>query len=176
MAKIGLAPVFVVTWLAACASQAQKAPLNSLPSDATLKSTFQSNEANFNKLAEMSDKDSKIGRIAKDFTTVVERIGATPRTATDQELPPSRWDEYRALFQQLGVPSGLAREGGCLFMPAAIKDVGTVDSEEKGYAFCPSVPSPLYSSLDKTPLKVEKPLPAFRALHKNWYLYWRYNE
>ncbi|HUQ94142.1 MAG TPA: hypothetical protein VM120_20845 [Bryobacteraceae bacterium] len=152
------------------------APPRSLPADAQLERNFRTSEADFRKLAAMSSQDARITRIANDFNRVFEGVGAPVRPATPAELPPARWDGYRELFKKLSLSSGLSRDAGCLLLPAAILQVGTVDSEEKGYAYCAERPSPLYPSLDKTPVPVSKPLPAFRELKDHWYLYWRYNE
>lgn len=162
--------IAVTAWALGCA------PSLSLPGDAHLDRNFKTHEADFRKLAEMSAQDAKITRLAKDYNRVFEALGVPVRPATPAELPAARWDEYRRLFKVLGLPSGLSREPGCLLLPAAIRQVGTVDSEEKGYAYCAERPSPLYPSLDKTPVPVSKPLPAFRELKDHWYLYWRYNE
>jgi hypothetical protein len=161
--------------LISCTTKAQNAAPKGFPTDAALIARFQAQEKDFRTLAEMAARDSNLKQIGKDFAWIISPAGSTPRHPSSDELPPSRWQQYRDLFRTLHLAGGLSWDGDCLMLPAAIKNLG-MDSEEKGYAFCRRKPSDIFSSLDRTPLRVEKPTPAFRILKDNWYLYWRYEE
>src|SRR5438270_13449692 len=94
------------------------------PSDDVLIHNFQNNEADFNKLVSMSNEDSKVIRIAYDFTRL-ENNWAWPRPDSELGFSKQRWDQYRALFDKLGLKSGISREsdstGPIIFMTAFSK-------------------------------------------------------
>src|SRR5262249_30101955 len=164
-----------------CASQAERLTSGgNLPADAELGRGFQRFETDLQTLVLMSNEDANIWRIAPNFTYVQDSKGGWPRQASEQELPTARWEEYRRLLQQLGLKTGLIRErmdaGEGVFFPVVVKEIGTVDSEEKGYVYIVGTPSPLVLSLDEISIIVRKSQPVYKKLKANWYLYWRYNE
>jgi hypothetical protein len=79
------------------------------PSDDELIRNFQKNEADFNKLVAMSNEDPKVIRIAPDFTRL-ENNWRWPRPESELGFSKQRWGEYRALFNKLGLESGISRE------------------------------------------------------------------
>jgi hypothetical protein len=84
------------------------------PSDAHLQSVFLHHQKEFAELVAMCEQDRALVRIAPGFTWLATDF-SWPRN--DIGLSPARWDEYRSLFQQLGIKGGVSRRTD---YPAAI--------------------------------------------------------
>ena len=147
------------------------------PIDAKLIRAFQKNEATFRTLVQMSNEDSNVSRIAYDFTRL-ETNWNWPRTDSQLGFSKKRWDQYRALFSKLNLPSGLYRgtnaELAVVFLAASSKGM-TLRGSSKGYAFCEHPLSPLHDSLDQHPFDPRNPEKhgvAFRRIKEHWYLFY----
>jgi len=145
------------------------------PSDDTLIANFQKHEADFNKLVTMSNEDSKVIRIASTFTRL-ENNWAWPRPDSELGFSKQRWDEYRALFDRLGLKSGISRErdsmGPIIFMTAFSKGMVNRGSS-KGYAYFEHELLPVFASLDQNPVeptKRQKHDVVYRQIKLHWYL------
>ena len=145
------------------------------PSDDELIRNFQKNEADFNKLVTMSNEDSKVIRIAPDFTRL-ENNWAWPRPESELGFSKQRWDEYRTLFNKLGLQSGISRErdseSTIIFLTASSKGM-TFRGSSKGYAYSEQELSPVFDSLNQNPVdpqKRQKHGVAYRKIKDHWYL------
>ena len=145
------------------------------PPDDTLIRNFQKYEADFNKLVSMSNEDSRVIRIARDFTRLENNWG-WPRPESELGFSRQRWDEYRALFNKLGLDSGISREDGpgetIIFLTASSKGM-TFRGSSKGYAYSERELSPVFDSLNQNPVKPgERPKHgvAYRKIKDRWYL------
>ena len=77
-------------------------------SDAELEKNFRENRADFETLVRMAQEDSKVTRIAFDFTHV-KGFGSSSHSG-EIGFSSERWDEYKALFRKLGLDHGINRE------------------------------------------------------------------
>jgi hypothetical protein len=73
-------------------------------------------------LAQMSELDSNVVRIAEDFTWLKDSLG-WPRDPQLLGFRQTRWDEYKRLFRKLGLKMGLSREDGKVFLIASTTGV-----------------------------------------------------
>jgi len=149
------------------------------PSDATLIQLFQKNESAFNKLVRMSNDDPHVIRIAYHFTRL-DTNWAWPRPDSQLGFSKGRWDEYRALFNRLGLDSGISREtnmgSAVIFLTASSKGM-TLRRSSKGYAYSMQSLSPVFESLEKVPFDPKsrpqhgvafKPIKEHRYLSYDW--------
>jgi hypothetical protein len=87
-----------------------------------------------------------------------------------------RWDEYRALFRDLGIDLGmnrLDRNDGVMLIVSATGIVGR--GTAKGYAYSTKQLDPIVDSLDLAmprPCVGQKDCIVFKPLKRNWYLYY----
>ncbi len=145
------------------------------PSDLDLIKNFEKYEAEFNELIKMSNEDSKVIRIAHDFTRL-ENNWAWPRPESELGFSRQRWDQYRSLFEKLGLDSGLSREtdsdGAVVYLTAFSKGMVNRGSS-KGYAYSEKELSPLFNSLDQNPIEPQKRNKhdvVYRKIKEHWYL------
>lgn len=145
------------------------------PSDDELIRNFQNHEADFNKLVSMSNEDSKVIRIAPDFTRL-ENNWQWPRPESELGFTKQRWDEYRSLFDKLGLDSGISREGDSkgtvIFLTASSKGM-TFRGSSKGYAYSEQALSPVFDSLNQNPIEPQnrpKHGVAYKRIKDFWYL------
>jgi len=145
------------------------------PSDDSLIANFQRHEGDFDKLVTMSNEDSKVIRIAYDFTRL-ENNWAWPRPDSELGFSKQRWDEYRALFDKLGLETGLSRESDSkrpiIFMYASSKGMVNRGSS-KGYAYSEHELMPVFASLNQNPVeptKRQKHDVVYRQIKPHWYL------
>jgi|SRR5579862_437546 len=137
------------------------------PSDNTLYERFFKKEASFNRLVQMANEDFKMTRIAPDFTYPSDK---------QVSFPMQRWDEYRALFRDLGIDLGmnrLDRNDGVMLIVSATGIVGR--GTAKGYAYSTKQLEPTVDSLDTAmprPCVGRKNCIAFKLLKGNWYLFY----
>jgi hypothetical protein len=142
------------------------------PSDETLERNFQMHEAEFEKLIAMAHEDSKVVRIASDFTWL-DTSTAWPRPESELGFSRMRWDEYRNFFRQLGIEKGINRpensDDAILLMASTIGNVG--GGSEKGYAYLVKPPTSVVQALDPPP-SVKEYTRVYKKLKGNWYLYY----
>lgn len=147
------------------------------PSDATLEENFRKHRAGFNKLVDMSNADSKLVRIASDFTWL-ENNAAWPRPESEIGFSEQRWNEYRQLFNELGLKHGLARREdipGVLFFDVSATGMVT-GGDAKGYAYSTEELSPLVNSLDHIDIEVKSLQPLYKRIEGDWYLYYEWDD
>jgi hypothetical protein len=108
------------------------------PSDTELIRRFESNQPAFAQLITMSNEDSTVIRIASDFTRLDSNWG-WPRPDSLLGFSHDRWEQYRSLFRQLKLGSGLSRErlpDGSVVVFLIARSVGMVNrGTSKGYAY-----------------------------------------
>jgi hypothetical protein len=145
------------------------------PSDDELIRNFYKNEADFNKLISMSNQDPKVIRIARDFTRL-ENNWQWPRPESELGFSKQRWDEYRSLFDKLGLDAGISREtdskGTVIFLTASAKGM-TFRGTSKGYAYSEKELSPVFDSVDQNPLAPQnrpKHGVAYKKIKDHWFL------
>ena len=132
--------------------------------DAELMRTFAEHGATFNRLVAMSDSDSAFVRIAPKFT--------------QPEMPPDRWNRYRAVFDTLHLGAGLSRyaAGDTVLVSLLAWCEGFVFAGScKGYIFSTVPRAPLATSLDdSSPLLRSFHGIAYRAIAPRWYLFYHW--
>ena len=150
------------------------------PSDDELIHNFQKNDVDFYKLIGMSNEDSKVIRIANDFTRL-ENNWAWPRPELELGFSQQRWGEYRSLFNKLGLKAGIERDpienGTAIFLIASTKGLA-VSGSSKGYVYSEKELKPVLDSLNdakvKDYLEREKPqneITLYRRIKGNWYIF-----
>jgi len=146
--------------------------LTELPKDATLVARFADQRGDFDKLLRMSNEDSKLLRIAADFTWVAGEK-KTGEIGKDRPLgfSPERWEEYKAVFSKLGLRGGLVRsEDGTMIMLIAHAQGIVPAGLEKGYVFT-TVPLNCDAESLDIPGALRERKFACKELGGNWYLY-----
>src|SRR5687767_4467263 len=113
-------------------------------SDTWMREHLVRHRAEFDRLVQMSNEDygaSAVIRISSDFTRL-KGNWAWPRPERNWGIPKTRWDEYRALFRALQLPSGLERVGeGYQQVQLMVHGVGVAsEGREYGYLWTPTPP------------------------------------
>ena len=144
---------------------------HSLPTDDELAVTYWKYEADFQRLAEMSDRDEQVTRIASNFTWL-KTNAAWPRPESEWGISKARWEEYRSLFKKLALREGITREesGDVIYFTASSVGLMT-DGASKGYAFARTQPESIVDSLDDPTSWPQGKHMYFRRLKGNWYLF-----
>jgi hypothetical protein len=142
-------------------------------SDVSMIDNFRSHESEFERIVEMSGEDSKVVRIAPDFTWL-EGNAAWPRPSSMIGFDEARWNEYRRLFSQTGVREGIIRHGGRISFLYWLTGMVT-GGQEKGYVYSTEPLSPLFESLDHIP-DVKSGDAVYRRIAGNWYLYYQWDD
>ena len=136
-----------------------------IPSDAKLKELFYAHRDDFNKLVQMSEQDVRVVRIDFDFNIMDTDSGPQKNVG----LSPERWQEYRVLFQKLGLKGGLERpentRSTILFYAQC--EGSAVDGDCKGIAYSNKPVAPTQNSLDSMPRDGTFYVP----LSPSWYLF-----
>ena len=78
----------------------------------SLRSQFIEHQDTYQRLLTMFEEDSRLVRIAPDFTRLVDDR-SWPRD--DVGISLARWQEYRALFRAAGIPAGVERQDQKVF-------------------------------------------------------------
>lgn len=140
-------------------------------SDQAMEKTFQLHESDLNKLVGMSNEDSKIIRIANDFTRL-ENNWAWPRPESEIGFSRQWWDEYRPLFKKIGTKYGIDRgkDGSVSIVMSATGMVAGGDT--KGYAYMTKEPFPTTESLNNISIKAKSNVPVYKKVKGNWYIYY----
>jgi hypothetical protein len=149
--------------------------------DEKLIENFQSHKAEFNHLLQMFQEDKSLGRVAFDFTRTSNFFEKCkePNSWNGKEIEVSneRLDEYRKLFNNLGLSTGI--EGYCekqiITFPASTKGL-SVTGSSKGYAYLEKTPKTLIDNLDNYWSEDKKSFTAYRRIEGNWYLYFDYED
>lgn len=151
------------------------------PTDIGLERNFADREADFDKLLRMFDEDAGMSRITPK---AMQASDGARRPDSEVKLRKQRWQEYRALFSELGIDHGIVRAShpawrdvsppGAVFLVASGKGM-VGGSAEKGYAYSPTEPSPLVDSLDRIniDLRDKDMVPVYKKLKGDWYLFYR---
>ena len=147
------------------------------PSDEQLIQNFQKHEAEFNLLAEMSNQDSQVRRIAPTFTWL-QNNAAWPRPESELGFSEQRWDEYRRLFKELKIADGLARndprQPTLIFFFASTHGLVTSGSA-KGYVYSDEELSPIVDSPELEQADMKNTLRVFKRLKGKWYIFYEAN-
>ena len=143
----------------------------SLSTDDELAANYLKHEADFQRLAEMSDRDEHVTRIASNFTWL-KTTAAWPRPESEWGISKARWDEYRTIFANLALPDGITREesGEVIYFFASSVGLG-VSGSTKGYAFARREPETIVDSLDDPTSWPKGKHMYFKRLKGNWYLF-----
>lgn len=148
------------------------------PSDASLEEAFKRQEDVFNRIIEMYTVDSRLTRIAQDFTTTEERT-SWPCPESELGFSKERWDQYRQLFRIADLKGGFWRrpgsnDGYLIVSTAGLATGGSI----KGYVYSVEALQPLSDSLDKVPYDLLHESPnrtVYKKIKKNWYLFYEAN-
>lgn len=123
------------------------------------------NRPGFERLAAMANEDFRNGRVIRitpEFTHL-ERDWTWPRADVGLSIP--RWDAYRVIFKELGLPRGLDRldaEGLCIRFPILVGGRGRT-GREHGYLWCEARPEK-FERQNAATINIE-------PIEGNWYLY-----
>jgi hypothetical protein len=143
--------------------------------DEELEVRFEEYEEDFGRLLAMSDEDSHVIRIAPDFTWL-DTSAAWPRPESELGISLKRWDEYRNLFEKLGVKEGILRSDELVLLIVSARGL-CVAGETKGYVFSEEEPAGLEESLDDpTELNIQPHAYAFKKLKGNRYLFYQWDD
>ena len=145
------------------------------PSDAALEKIFREHETEFESLLSVSKIDSKVMRIAPDFTWLVDDA-SWPRPKEKLGFSEDRWNQYRQLFQKLELMNGLLsyQDEKITYFLASTKGLVTGGSG-KGYVYSEKGLEPLADSLDKvSPELLNKSAnrTVYKRIKPNWYLFY----
>ena len=137
------------------------------PSEQVLVQRFESNRSGFDRLLTLTTADSNYRRISGG------------------EIPPrgmgaSRYQEYLALFRELGIEGGVTRDlappGGVFVIASSDVPIGG-KGRSVGYVYSAVPLSPLVKNLDQPSLPIEihrgsGRYTVYRELQDHWYLYY----
>ena len=142
------------------------------PADETLDTNFRARRQTFESLLEMSRTDRSVIRIASDFTWL-DTDSSWPRAPEKLGFSKERWDQYRGLFREAGVPEGILQdtEGGITYFICWTQGLMT-NGSLKGYAYSENKLTPVVTSLDNSASWPKGKRVIFKKLDGNWYLFW----
>jgi hypothetical protein len=145
------------------------------PPDEILLENFRRHEADFNRLVSMSEVDSKVIRIADDFTWL-DTNANWPRPDSEIGFSRERWGEYRRIFSTLGLSQGLLRplDTDTIYLIAS-SNGNLTSGSSKGYAYSIKPLSPLSDSLDHVAPELRNQQTLYKKLGANWYLFYMSN-
>ena len=142
-----------------------------------LESNFNRNSEVFETLHSMAQQDSRLIRIAPDFTWL-ENNSKWPRD--DVGINDSRWNDYRELFTKLSITEGIVRTKdfpGAIFFVAQTRGLCTGGSSE-GYVYSNTLLSPVVRSPANALDAEARHHPGqhyayvFKTLKLNWYTFY----
>jgi len=146
--------------------------------DPELLAGFARNAEQLEKLRVLADEDSRFIRIAKDYT---EPHGTSKVPEKNPHLSQTRWDEYRSLFDSLGLAEGIVRTEdypGAVFLIARSKGLCT-GGTSAGYVYSTVALSPVVDSPGEALVEVtrknsrnEGAYYVFKSLRANWYAFY----
>ena len=143
------------------------------PSDQAFEDQFLTHSADFNLLRTMSNEDSKVIRVAYDFTRLRDNW-AWPRPESELGFSQERWEVYRELFRKTGADYGFQRgEDDSVLFDIYCRG-SALGSDCKGIGYLPEEPpvQSLRESLDDDPGKLgyDHGL-VYKRLKDHWYIY-----
>ena len=144
-----------------------------LPSDQVLEENFRRRESEFNELIKMWKIDSRVIRIADDFTWL-DNNANWPRPDSEIGFSQERWNEYRKAFRALSLKRGLMKpmDSDTVFLIAS--GTGSVASgSSKGYAYSSKPLSPLSGSLENMSPELLSHHTVYKKLSDDWYLFFQ---
>lgn len=142
------------------------------PTDGVLVKRLADKKQAFESIVRMAKEDKRLVRVAPDFTWLADNI-SWPRK--DIGLTPDRWDRYRELFREAGVPEGYLRLGeDQIQLLASTKGLVTGGSA-KGYVYSQTKLEPLFRTLDGPPLTGSND-PGYRHVEGPWYLFYEWDD
>ena len=146
--------------------------LRTAPLDSKLEHTFSDHRNDFDTLVRMSDEDSKVIRIAYDFTWVVGEKKSGEMADRPIGFSRQRWEEYKTFFRKLNLEAGLSRaeSGEIIMFPAYANSLDSGGIEAKGFMYSRSDEECQEGSLDNLRLREEKKF-ACKNLDPHWSLY-----
>ena len=166
MVYIGIA---TFAWLLPFGSHEGVIHLPSGHSDAAMEENFWEHRTQFEQLARMSNEDTKMTRIAGEFTNL--------EPVFDRDFTEGRWDQYRRLFQNTGISRGLERyEDGAIHFYYWEHASFIYGWEERGYVYSEKTLQPAVDSLDEIPASVAGTPCIYRHITDNWYMYYGWND
>ncbi|MGA2353357.1 MAG: hypothetical protein ABSG02_02605 [Terriglobales bacterium] len=104
-----------------------------VPSDATLRSQFQSDRSELEALVRMSQEDADGMTITYNFGRLESNLGWA-RAKSRRRIPREKWDEYRELFRQVHLSGLIKDKAGNVYLVAAAEF--TVPGATKGFVHC----------------------------------------
>jgi len=145
-------------------------------SDNALENRFTTHRTDFEKLVSMSSEDKHLTRIAVDFTWLEDNV-AWPRK--DVGISQDRWNDYRQLFQKVGVSNGIIRHNNPTRVIFPIVSEGLVPAgAAKGLVYSEAPLTPVLKSLDKAPQRElwdgpdHSHLLVYKPVEDHWYIYY----
>jgi len=136
------------------------------PNEAQVRKLFETKRPALERILEMSNQDyaqTRVTRIAPTFTRLENNWG-WPRPESELGISVSRWNEYRKLFKEAGLPHGIDRAGDVskgVYFP--VWGEGLADnSREKGIMFSPTAPSDVQGESQRI---------LYKKLADNWYYF-----
>ncbi len=166
----------VMLGLTALGAIAQSAAPKPLPSDKALRARFFAHRADFEKLVAMANEDSRLTRIAPDFTWLGDDV-AWPRKNVG--ISEQRWTDYRQIFRIIGASDGIIKgtEPARIIFPIVSR--GLVPTGfEKGIAYSETTLSPVLKSIDERPPDEDWNGPdrshvlVYKQITTHWYIYY----
>jgi hypothetical protein len=162
--------------LSVAAALAFAAVSRSSSSDVALRTRFFAHRADFEKLVAMANEDSHLSRIAPDFTWLDDDV-SWPRK--DVGISEQRWNDYRQLFQKIGVSEGIIKGTDPDRINFSITSGGLVPTGfDKGLVYSQKPLSPVLKSLDKSPPDKFYDGPdhshvlVYKPIENHWYIYY----
>ena len=147
-----------------------------LASDEAIEARFLAHRADFERLVVMANEDSKLTRIAPDFTWLENDV-AWPRKNVG--ISERRWNEYRELFRRVGAFDGIEKGINPNRVIFPIASGGLVPSGfTKGLVYSRVPLGPVLKSLDKRhPDKYwsgqdRSHVLVYKPIEKYWYIYY----
>jgi hypothetical protein len=141
------------------------------PTDVELSQRFAQRREDFEKLVTMAQEDDQLVRIAPDFTWTTSSMG-WPRPDSQLGFSVERWNEYRHLFQLVGLEAGILRpwdHSNAIYLIVQAKGL-SIGGSCKGYAYSETPLEPHCQSLDQDRGQGESGI-CFKPLSGKWYLY-----
>ena len=168
----------VVVWFGVSAAVILAVALVGCPSqsDKALRAHFVAHRADFEKLVAMANEDNHLTRIAPDFTWLDDDVGWPRKNVGISE---ERWNDYRQMFQKVGVPDGIIRRTSPAQIMIPIVSAGLVPTGFiKGLAYSQEPLRPVLQSLDgKFPQSLwdgpgRSHVLAYKPIEDHWYIYY----
>jgi hypothetical protein len=145
--RFGLKIMIAMLGLTALGAVALSAAPVPFPSDEALRARFLAHRVDFERLVAMANEDSRLTRIAPDFTWL-DDDAAWPRKNIG--ISEQRWNDYRQIFRRVGASHGISNFTNPTLIVFPIMSIGLVPSSaEKGLVYSQSPLRPVLKSLDK---------------------------